>query len=407
MYAPFAMLFPEESCRQPLTFKLGRRNPFGLPAGDYEIYDIYPAAQPVPCYDIFLNVTADSAEILATFFCQLDASAHEISLSLSELHLQRANAPALLAAVEAQFSQARGQAWAEILLNRAERMQAVFEHPGPPPVADSGRDDARLLRDEALEMLLSHSHDPLEQERLLETLVSEMRQMMLAELDAHRETLAPATPVNNIIQFPGRRANLWEQVPWLELQIALRDLPEIRRHLRVPASLTLTQLHRVLQAVMGWQDLQPWRFVHPRGEYFSHSLAPRLGQELWDEPDADTAVLGELLQRKGARLDYEYGPAGQWLHQIKVLQRHKPGKIPPYLTVDEGTLACPPEDCRGPEAYRQLQQILAKKRHSQADKRLLADYAGYDPLHFDLAQVCERLEALSQDLQASTSAPDR
>lgn len=400
MYASFAMLFPEESGRERLSFRIGARNPYGLPAGHYELYDIYPALQEAPVYDIFLNVTGEDSRLLATIFCQLDSQAHEISLTLSELHLQHPEAPALLAAVETQFNHSRGQGWAETLLGRAERMQAAFLErlPGQGPKERRSERDDRLLRDEALEMLLLHSHDPEEQEALIDTLLQEMRQMMLTELEGHRRH-RQVQAESKIIQFPGRRQIDWEAVHWLELHVALRELPEIWRRISVPASLTLTQLHRVLQAAMGWQDRLGWRFVHPRGEYLSHGLAPRLGQEIWDELDADKAVLGELLQRKGGRIDYEYGAPGQWIHQIRVLQRHKPGSLPARIGCFEGAMACPPEDCGGPEGYRQLQHILVKKRQSRADKLLLAELAGYDPGRFEVEAVNLQLAILERELK--------
>ncbi|MEZ0367937.1 MAG: plasmid pRiA4b ORF-3 family protein [Candidatus Sericytochromatia bacterium] len=396
MYAPFAMIFPEESDRQRLSFRLNARNPFGLAAGGYELYDIYPAMQETPLFDVFLNVTNDASEVLATLFCQLNAVEHEINLSLSELHLQRPVAQALLEAVEAQFNHSRGQQWAEILLKRAERMQTAFLEtlPGQKPRDDAS--DPRLLRDEALEMLMAHSGDPEQQEALIDTLLEEMRLLMLSELEAHRRS-HQREQVGKIIQFPGRRQSDWQAVPWLELQVSLADLPEIWRRVRVPECLTLTQLHRVLQTAMGWQDRGVWRFVHPRGEYVSHA-GQASKDSLWDELNADTARLGELLTRKGARIEYEY--AGYWNHQIRVLQRQRPGATLLELNCEDGAMACPPEDCGGPEGYRQLQHVLVKKRRSRADKLLMAELAGYDPLRFEREPVNRQLASLAQEFRA-------
>ncbi len=391
MYAPFTMIFPQETGER-LTFRVSRNNPYQLKVGEYELLDVYPARQSHPIYDIFLNVVDNKDQILATLFCQLNAAEHEIDLNLSKLHLQRPEAPGLLAAIEAQFRKARGVTWAETLLERAQRMQSAFlaskaERPE--------NDRTQLLRDEALELVLSHSDDPEQQEELIETLIQEMRQLMLSELEGHRSQHRRRSE-DNIIVFPGRRQPSWDEVHWLDLQLELKELPEIWRQLRVPDSLTLTQFHSVLQTVMGWQDRHNWHFIHPRGDYASHSSSSK--QPAHDEHNADTVMLSELLQRKGARLEYEYDTG--WLHQIKVIQRHKPATVPAQLRCLEGAMACPPEACRDAEGYRQLRQILLKKRRNRADKLLLAELADYTPEHFEATFVNRMLEALGQEFQS-------
>lgn len=391
MYAPFAMIFPEESGLQRLAFSLSPRNPFGLGASSYELYDIYPAMQEGALYDIFLNVSGEDGEIQATLFCQLDPSRHEIHLTLSELHLQRPSAPALLEAVEVQFNHSRGQQWAEILLARAERMQQAFLDALPDAEGKKPAEGLRLLRDEALEMLLSQD-DPTQQELLIDALVREMRQMMLIELEAHR--LSQQQRENSkIIQFPGRRRLDWQDVPWLELQLSLSELPEIWRRIRVPDCLTLTQLHRVIQTAMGWQDRADWKFRQSRTEYISHAE----NEAGWDQSNADITTLAELLPRKGASLSYSY--AEHWQHAIKVSKRQKTASAARLLCSD-GAMAGPPEDCGGPEGFRQLQHVLLKKRRSRADKLLLAELAGYDPAHFEREAVNRQLSFLEQDLQS-------
>ncbi|MGV3523034.1 MAG: plasmid pRiA4b ORF-3 family protein [Candidatus Sericytochromatia bacterium] len=406
MYAPFALLFPEESDRQRLNFRMPRRNAYQLPAGQYELYDIYPALQEPPVYEIFLNVTNAQADVLATLYCQLDAEAHAIHLSLSEVHLQQQLAPALLAAIESHFNAARGQHWAELLLLRATRMQQALQQQqedsdsqslgvpagSGPPV---GR-DLRLLREEALHMLMQHNDDPEQQESLIDALLGEMRQLMLSELESYRREHQLGQD-NKIILFPGKRIDPWEKAHWLDLRVELLDLPEIWRSLRVPDALSLTQFHRVLQLAMGWQDSHLWRFVHTKGEYMSHSQM----ENMWDEElDADTVTLHELLTRKGSRLDYEYDFGDSWYHVIKVETRHRPDSLEqPTMGCSDGARACPPEDAGGYLGYQHLLKTLAKKRKTQADRELLQQLGPYDPAHFDVSAVDRALQALSAELR--------
>lgn len=395
MYAPFSMVFPEESGRQPLSFQLNPRNRLGLSSGPYQIHDIYPALQEPPVYEVFLNLANAQNEIQATLFCQLDTERQEIHLSLSEMHLQRTLAPELLLAVEELFQQPQGQAWIEVLVQRAEQMQAAFLEQLPAlSVASAPPEEMQLLKTEALHMLLTQYQDPQEQEAILETLLTEIRQLMLQELNQYRQTQAQKDE-NKIIPFPLERRQASPEVHWLDLRLELMDLPQIWRRIRIPDQLSLSQLHRVLQVCMGWNNSHLWRFVHSRGEYVSYG---ELDQIWEDELNADTVYLRDLLVRKGSRLDYEYDFGDSWYHVLKVEQRHKPGALSqPKLTCLEGAGACPPEDCGGYFGYQEILKALKKKRRSKGDKELLSWLGAYDPEHFEKESINLQLQQISAD----------
>ena len=87
--------------------------------------------------------------------------------------------------------------------------------------------------------------------------------------------------------------------------------PPVWRRILVPRDITLKNLHRTLQTVMGWTNshlhqfvLQAQRFSDPRS---------RVGSKVANE---NGTRLGELMQAVGARLLYEYDFGDGWQHEL-------------------------------------------------------------------------------------------
>ena len=71
-------------------------------------------------------------------------------------------------------------------------------------------------------------------------------------------------------------------VPLYQLKVTLLDCePPVWRRVIVKRSLNLTQLHRIVQAAMGWKDYHLWEFV-PRGGGLA---GQRLGEPDPEQPD--------------------------------------------------------------------------------------------------------------------------
>jgi hypothetical protein len=71
------------------------------------------------------------------------------------------------------------------------------------------------------------------------------------------------------------------------LKVSLREIrPAVWRRLEVPADLSLGQLHRVLQAAMGWTDSHLHQFVH------AGALYGRPDRELRPETRMDVTTYG-------------------------------------------------------------------------------------------------------------------
>jgi Plasmid pRiA4b ORF-3-like protein len=121
--------------------------------------------------------------------------------------------------------------------------------------------------------------------------------------------------------------------------------PPIWREIEVPTSMTLKQLHAVVQAAMGWEDAHLWEFA--------------VGRERTGSSRAAKLTLQALLRPRTMKLSYIYDFGDCWEHQLTLTKPRAadPGSAyPRYLG---GEQAAPPEDCGGiPGFYAQL-EILA------------------------------------------------
>ena len=115
----------------------------------------------------------------------------------------------------------------------------------------------------------------------------------------------------------------------------------IWRRVQVPASLTLRELHGVIQVVMGWEGIHLFQFTLRARRFGSLELAAR-------SPDVP---LSELRLRVGARFRYEYDLNGPWEHEVRLESRHEAGPQRSYPICLDGDGSCPPEDCGGVNGF--------------------------------------------------------
>ncbi|WP_163548244.1 plasmid pRiA4b ORF-3 family protein [Candidatus Frankia nodulisporulans] len=136
-----------------------------------------------------------------------------------------------------------------------------------------------------------------------------------------------------------------------QLRVTLLEVgpPPVWRCVHVPSRATLADLHRVLQAVMGWED------------YHLHSF-----ETGWDryghQGEAETVALAAVLPTVGGRLAYVYGFGDHWLHEVELEKIHRPAPRVRYPRCTAGRGACPPEDSGGPHGYDDLQRALRSRK---------------------------------------------
>jgi hypothetical protein len=180
-----------------------------------------------------------------------------------------------------------------------------------------------------------------------------------------------------------------------QLHIELENVqPAVWRRLLLPAEMRLSELHPILQAAMGWQDLHYYCFVTADQRFFTDEEVINQGFEEWQ--DDTTARLQDVLTTTKPELFYEYDFGDGWRHRIR-LEKSLPliGAQPSEALCLAGENACPPESCGGIAGYQHLVAILKDPQHDEYDE--LCDWLGtdsFDPAHFDKKSVNARLEAM-------------
>ena len=175
-----------------------------------------------------------------------------------------------------------------------------------------------------------------------------------------------------------------------ELKLEMLEVePLIWRRLLVPGSITLAQLHEVIQATMGWTNSHLHEFVV--GEY-SYS-DPEF--EIDDARSEYRYRLARLAPRVRNTIAYLYDFGDGWEHQIRVETINEEDKRYPGKPVClAGARNSPPEDCGGPWGYQNLLTAIGDKKHKE-HKQLLEWVGGrFDPEHFDLDEVNELLRKI-------------
>jgi hypothetical protein len=135
--------------------------------------------------------------------------------------------------------------------------------------------------------------------------------------------------------------------------------PPIWRRILVPREITLRNLHRTLQTVMGWTNAHLHQFVLPGTSNFG--LAQERGEQIANE---NRTTLGALLEFPGAKLLYEYDFGDSWRHEL-VLERVLVGDESFRQVCVAGERQCPPEDSGGPQGYAELLLEFAHEAHPE------------------------------------------
>ncbi len=164
--------------------------------------------------------------------------------------------------------------------------------------------------------------------------------------------------------------------------------PEVWRRVQVPADFTLAQLHRVIQAAMGWLD------------YHLHEFA--VSGHMYGVPDPDydvdrkvvddrTVRLRDLNLSPGSRMEHLYDFGDNWRHVLEledVLPAYGEDAIPLCLG---GERATPPEDVGGVFGYEEFLEALSDSSHEEHEQ--MKSWVGrpFDPKCFSTEEANRRI----------------
>lgn len=182
------------------------------------------------------------------------------------------------------------------------------------------------------------------------------------------------------------------EVPIYQIKITLKDSrPPIWRRVLVRSDSTLAQLHRIIQAVMGWADYHLHQFI-AEGKYYGVP-DPYYG-DLMDMADERRVRLNQIVRGEKFRFRYEYDFGDSWLHTLLVEKILPPELGQRYPVCVGGRRACPPEDVGGIWGYYEFLEAIQNPDHPEHEDYLEWIGGEFDPEEFNLDEVNAALRAL-------------
>jgi len=179
--------------------------------------------------------------------------------------------------------------------------------------------------------------------------------------------------------------------------------PPVWRRLRIPGSITFSQLHRIIQVAFGWLDYHLFRFefedaivVEGDPDFPVSEIYP--GKRFF-EPDE--TLVNELLS-EGGNCIYIYDFGDHWQHKIvieKSLKESKRNAVPLCLG---GAMHRPPEDVGGIGGYGHFLEVISDRNDPERQEFLAwaeKDTKGrlFDPEYFWANEVNEKLRYVLED----------
>ncbi len=173
-----------------------------------------------------------------------------------------------------------------------------------------------------------------------------------------------------------------------QLKIVLKGIrPPIWRRFLVVNTITLQELHEIIQIVMGWENSHLHQFI-ANGQYYGEPDPEEYFRKILDERKYK---VGHILKKEKDTVIYEYDFGDGWEHKItleKFLPYNSSTRLPICL---KGKRACPPEDVGGVWGYYNFLDGLNDPDHPEHEE--YKDWIGddFDPERFDLDEVNELL----------------
>lgn len=144
----------------------------------------------------------------------------------------------------------------------------------------------------------------------------------------------------------------------VDLDVTLVDLPyPVSRKLTVPLGLRLTDLHLVLQAVMGWDNSHLYDFSCGRslrwadGSFMDHDAGDR---SLKKSTLAD--VLAEMGRKKSFTYTYDMGDS--WEHDLRPSRPREMAAGEAEFQLRDAVGSCPPDDSGGAPGFEYMLECL-------------------------------------------------
>ena len=161
----------------------------------------------------------------------------------------------------------------------------------------------------------------------------------------------------------------------IKLKINLENMPfPIYRKVVIPADITMSELHLIIQVAMGWEDCHLFQFSDKKERPKISAQREMEGDDFWGSPhgdtyDADELFLLEFLEHTdGKTFWYWYDFGDDWWHKIsiqKVTKNDLAEFVDETPACTEAAGLCPPEDSGGPWGFANLVEAINEPKHPE------------------------------------------
>ncbi|MFW5707285.1 MAG: plasmid pRiA4b ORF-3 family protein [Bacteroidota bacterium] len=177
-----------------------------------------------------------------------------------------------------------------------------------------------------------------------------------------------------------------------QIKIQLEEItPSIWRRVVIPSDMLLSDFHKVIQTVMGWENSHLHQFIKDETFYL-----PRMKDDwTWNEMnnvDYKRWKVSGLLKKENDAIVYEYDFGDSWRHSIlleEITDNPRGRKTPLCL---DGERNCPPEDCGGVWGYEHLLKVIKDPSNEEYDDMMSWIDEEFDPEKFSVTDVNLRLK---------------
>ncbi len=175
-----------------------------------------------------------------------------------------------------------------------------------------------------------------------------------------------------------------------QMKVTLEDIsPPIWRRIQVTSDTTLSNLHRILQILMGWSDYHLHEFVIDGVSYGKPDK-----EDIFKVKNEKNVILNQVVSGERTRFTYIFDFGDFWCHKIlieKILPLEPDMRYPICI---KGKRACPPEDCGGPGGYFEILKVIQDPNHPEHDEKLEWIGGSFDPEAFDIDEINRELEKI-------------
>jgi hypothetical protein len=177
---------------------------------------------------------------------------------------------------------------------------------------------------------------------------------------------------------------------FMEMYIELElTKPRIWRRFLIQDSLSMYQLHEIIQVTMGWMNCHLFMFranglviAEPNPDDDWHTVECK---------DARKTKVSSIFKSPGDSICYEYDFGDSWEHELRFERFVKEDEV--MFDVPRcigGENACPPEDCGSIPGFERLKAIIADPKNEEYQSMidwLDGYYPNYDPKEFSIGAV--------------------